>query len=521
MVESRSMVRGASPDPAPACQARASNSRLTRSSWRTWPHRKLRRKVPRVDGALTVPPRVQAVPPVRKASASSMQSPPARAEATRVISLSPVLARPGARPQIEVPVNQLGQAKMLGQGRRKDQTGVGHQTVVVEGDPDAVGTVCVVASIGCSFSGVGFLFQNHYPRSTGVPSCRFRTLTRRPPSVDSGLGSYELLLWPYPMRWLDDRGGASCIPTGEGMFKINNTRKHFLPQFYLRGFCRQDKRGRIPHIYVFDKKAPGKGIQSRSIEKVEVSKDAYSIHIDEFNKRQESAWGDIFKHLIATITTELNELIADREQSAALRAWLADFATTISLRSRGLRERFKETSLENWNSLRREISMIFEEMDDEELAKETGASKEEIKRILAQFTHTDDYEKWLAVTIRPSRPEGDEVNRFLEKGSWRFENPPGPRKLILSDIPSTLLRLGPEYPNWIYFQVPINETLLLIGHCGDARLESGLLPGSSQMSEEMIDLRNSTTLEDSEQFVFSSSKDEIIRAIEQTRDGSL
>ena len=57
MVESRSMVRGVSPGPAPAAQARASNSRLTRSSWRTCPHRKLRRKVPRVDGALTVPPR--------------------------------------------------------------------------------------------------------------------------------------------------------------------------------------------------------------------------------------------------------------------------------------------------------------------------------------------------------------------------------------------------------------------------------------------------------------------------------
>ena len=35
----------------------------------------------------------------------------------------------------------------------------------------------VVASIGCSFSGVGFLFQNHYPRSTGAPSYRFRMLT--------------------------------------------------------------------------------------------------------------------------------------------------------------------------------------------------------------------------------------------------------------------------------------------------------------------------------------------------------
>ena len=304
------------------------------------------------------------------------------------------------------------------------------------------------------------------------------------------------------------------------MFEIDNTRKHFLPQLYLRGFCRQDRKGKIPHIYVFDKKAPDKGIESRSIEKVEVSKDAYSIGIDSFNKQRESVWGPLLTHLNTDGATELNELIADREQSAPLRAWLADFATSISLRSRGFRERMKETSLENWNSLQREINKIFEEMDDEALAEETGSPKEEIKRIVMQSMYADDYEKWLAVTIQPSRPIEDELNKLLEEGTWRFENPPSPRKLILSDIPSTILQLGPEYPNWIYFQVPINETLLLIGYCGDARLESGLLPGSSQMTEKMIDLRNSTTLEHSEQFVFSSSKDEIIRAIKQRGDGS-
>ena len=99
MVESRSMVNGPSPGPAPAAQARASSSRLTRSSWRTWPHRKLRRKVPKVDGALTMHPSTEEVRPARSASASSMQSPPASAEATSVRSLSPAFARPGASPR--------------------------------------------------------------------------------------------------------------------------------------------------------------------------------------------------------------------------------------------------------------------------------------------------------------------------------------------------------------------------------------------------------------------------------------
>ena len=32
------------------------------------------------------------------------------------------------------------------------------------------------------------LLQNHYPRFRGAPSGHFRMLTKRPPSVDSGLG---------------------------------------------------------------------------------------------------------------------------------------------------------------------------------------------------------------------------------------------------------------------------------------------------------------------------------------------
>ena len=43
--------------------------------------------------------------------------------------------------QVQVPVNQLGQTQVQGQGGRKDQPGIGHQAVVVEGDADAVGLV--------------------------------------------------------------------------------------------------------------------------------------------------------------------------------------------------------------------------------------------------------------------------------------------------------------------------------------------------------------------------------------------
>ena len=70
-----------------------------------------------------------------------MQSPPAMAEATRVIILSPVFARPGAPPESRWLPEELGQAKAQGKGGGKDQPGIGHQAVVVEGDLDPVGVV--------------------------------------------------------------------------------------------------------------------------------------------------------------------------------------------------------------------------------------------------------------------------------------------------------------------------------------------------------------------------------------------
>ena len=40
--------------------------------------------------------------------------------------------------QVQVPVDQLGKAEVQGQSGWKEQAGVGHQAVVVEGDLDAV-----------------------------------------------------------------------------------------------------------------------------------------------------------------------------------------------------------------------------------------------------------------------------------------------------------------------------------------------------------------------------------------------
>ena len=181
------MVNGPSPGPAPAAQARDSNSRLTRSNWRTWPHRKLRRKVPRVDGALTTQPMAPPVPPVRNTSASSMKSPPASAEATRVSSLSPGFARPGASPRSTWLSTTSRRPRCWARVTGSSSPALATRRWSSKAIRMRSGWLRASIYWVLLVLGSALLFQNHYPRFTGAPSCRFRTLARRPPSVDSGL----------------------------------------------------------------------------------------------------------------------------------------------------------------------------------------------------------------------------------------------------------------------------------------------------------------------------------------------
>ena len=72
---------------------------------------------------------------------------------------------------------------------------------------------CVVASIGCSFSGVGFLFQTHYPRFRGAPFRPFRIPLTPTPSVDSGLDfTTEVVKSSYWENY--DICGRVRIPSG-------------------------------------------------------------------------------------------------------------------------------------------------------------------------------------------------------------------------------------------------------------------------------------------------------------------
>ena len=92
-----------------------------------------------MDGALTVQPSTLAVPPARNAAASSMHSPPASAEATRVSSLSPAFRPPRRVTEVEVGVRQFTEAEPASERGREEQPRIGHQAVVVEGDVYPVG----------------------------------------------------------------------------------------------------------------------------------------------------------------------------------------------------------------------------------------------------------------------------------------------------------------------------------------------------------------------------------------------
>ena len=74
--------------------------------------------------------------PVRGAITRCWPSRKRGAEASSVIILSPVWGRRIA--QVKVLPDQFRQAEMLGQGVRKEQAGMGHQAVIVEGNADAV-----------------------------------------------------------------------------------------------------------------------------------------------------------------------------------------------------------------------------------------------------------------------------------------------------------------------------------------------------------------------------------------------
>ena len=300
------------------------------------------------------------------------------------------------------------------------------------------------------------------------------------------------------------------------MFEIDKTRKHFVPRFYLRGFCPDDRPGQI---YVFDKNLPEAGIQVRSIDKVEVSKDAYSVANDSILQQQESRWSGILTDLAGKSVDDLNDFISDRAKSATLRAWLARLVVDSRLRSRGFREESSEPVRRMRLRFRREIDAL--EADFATRFPDLRIQWQVLISLVKRMTGTDDDRRFAAVRAYPFLlgEEGEKQYRWYEEGSWRFDAAPEGRKFITSDIPSASLLLGhePQHRNWMWFKIPLSAKLQLIGMCGDARRESGLAPSVGRIHARAMDLANVCVFQSAARFVYASTQTEILRAYEQSR----
>ena len=299
------------------------------------------------------------------------------------------------------------------------------------------------------------------------------------------------------------------------MFEVDKQRDHFVPQMYLRGFGLVD---RPTQIYIFDKQKPEVGIEVRSIHDVEVSRDAYSVENDRILTEREAWWSQTLDELKKCSVAELNEMISDRDASAALRAWLARFVVDSKLRSHGFRKQMSALLRET-----RLAHLRMHEADKADFLKQSQDSGDELRAAfsaLQKMAGLDDDRKYGAITMDPfiRGEEGERWYRWYAEGSWRFDAAPEGRKFITSDIPSTSLLLGPEpkYRNWMWFTMPFSGELQLIGFCGDARIESGLAPRAKEMGDYEMNLANACVFQKAAQFVYSSSKTEIIRAREQS-----
>ena len=235
---------------------------------------------------------------------------------------------------------------------------------------------------------------------------------------------------------------------------------------------------------------------------------------------EKNQWAGILNALKTLSVSELNELISDREESAALRAWLARFVVDSKLRSRG----FRKQMMEPLKGMRLEHRVQLEAMEagfldrfpdsDEQLRVAFSLSKE--------MAGVDSDRKFEGLHLDPflRGEEGEKWYRWYEEGSWRFDEAFEGRQFITSDIPSSSLLLGPEpeYRNWMWFTMPLTAGLQLMGMCGDARVESGLAPRMVAMSEREMDLANVCVFKSAQRYVYASSEAEILRACEQSAE---
>ena len=92
-----------------------------------------------MDGALTVPPKAPSVPAGTQRVGVVSAVAPSQRRRNQGHHLVARVRPPRRISKVNVAVDELTQTQVLGEGHRKEQPGIGHQTVIVKEDADTVG----------------------------------------------------------------------------------------------------------------------------------------------------------------------------------------------------------------------------------------------------------------------------------------------------------------------------------------------------------------------------------------------
>ncbi|MCY4624786.1 MAG: DUF4238 domain-containing protein [Chloroflexi bacterium] len=279
--------------------------------------------------------------------------------------------------------------------------------------------------------------------------------------------------------------------------EIDNTRKHMIPQFYLKGFSAGKRR-----IYAFDKKHPELGVKIQLIKKTAVSKLAYSAENDDELGRREQVWSLLLQETLPKSASFLNKAIADREYARPFRETLAMFVLDSIARSPGMRDRIEKPlrdGLEDyWAFWRQQIDVA-----GVHSGVPTGQVQSVLEGVRAKF-HPDRYPEWSAIYLKPFLPE-EHISAYalVADGIWRFLEAPEGRGFITADIPAICW-------DYRFFSMPLSRKLLLEGVWGDARQESAVLRDLA-MDDEAMTLVNRRMFQNAERWVYASSEGELHR----------
>ena len=165
--------------------------------------------------------------------------------------------------------------------------------------------------------------------------------------------------------------------------------------------------------------------------------------------------------------SEVNNHLLNSDGSDLLRQWLARFIVDFRLRSRGFRENDETRTL---HEIHRTTEAFMEGQRayiGAWLSAYLCSSLEEYESMKRELLNVDNYPRWVATTLNPFVAGEDSTHFYDEYAAANmrlYEAPPG-RQFICSDMPSTTLALGEEYPDFLFFDISVDKRVL----CGNLR----------------------------------------------------